>query len=116
MATQSVDAYVESLPEEILDVGRKLRAVIDAGLPTADVVMWHGHPTWMIGKVPVALLKGYTKYVTFGLFNGQRVDDSTSRLHPGAREMAVVKVSRIDDVDDATFATWLHQAQELVET
>ena len=68
----------------------------------------------MIGKTPVALLKAYTTFVTFGLFQGQLVEDPSGRLQPAARRMASVRLRAAADVDEALFAAWIRDAQSQV--
>lgn len=67
----------------------------------------------MIGTTPVAMMKAYPSYVTFGLFRGQKIDDPSGRLESGSREMASVKLRSVDEIDRAVFAAWLAQAQAL---
>lgn len=67
-------------------------------------------PTWKHDSTPVALLKAYASYVTFGLFAGQSVNDPSGRLEPGARQMASVKLRSTADIDEALFTEWLRQA------
>jgi hypothetical protein len=110
MAT--VDDYIDALPEPLRGAAERAREVIDGEL--GDGVIWHGQPVWMITKTPVALLKAYTTYVTFGLFQGQLVADPSGRLAPAARQMATVRLRAAADVDAALFACWLREAVALV--
>lgn len=109
----TIDDYLDTLKEPLRQIGAELRRVIDAGLPRAQALMWHGHPTWKIDGTPIAFLKGYTSYVTFGLFRGQLLSDSSGRLEPGAREMASIKLRSVDELDRLLFIDWLHQARQL---
>lgn len=40
--TTTVDGYLEALSEPMQRIGKELRSLVDAGLPDADGVMWHG--------------------------------------------------------------------------
>ncbi|GAA4571733.1 DUF1801 domain-containing protein [Planotetraspora kaengkrachanensis] len=117
MTTTDVTDYLAGLDGTLREIGEKLRPVIDAGLPGAQGAMWHGHPTWSLGgrpgESPVCLLKAYGKYVTFGLWRGQEIDDPSGRLVAGARQMASVKLHAVADIDPALFADWLGQALAL---
>ena len=113
MVLATVDQYLDSIPEALRPVGAQMRPLIDAGLPKAQGVIWHGQPVWMIGKTPVALLKAYPKYVTFGLFRGQAVNDPSGRLEANSREMASVKLKAEEDIDAPLFEDWLRQVQAL---
>lgn len=112
MPKTTVDDYVTSQPDNLRPVAERLRAVLDTGLTSAEGRMWHGHPVWLIGNTPVAGFKAYTSYVTFMLWNGQRVDDPTGRLRPGSRNLATVKVADPSEVDETAFAAWLKQAED----
>ncbi len=99
------------------EIGEKLRPVIDAALPGVSGAMWHGHPTWSLGdkpgQNPICLLKAYQSSITFGLWRGQELADSSGRLISSARTMASVKLRAVDDIDSALFTDWLRQAYTL---
>jgi hypothetical protein len=107
-----VDDYIAALPEPLRGAAAEARSVIDAEL--GEGVIWHGHPVWMSGTTPVALLKAYTAFVTFGLFQGGLVDDPSGRLVPAARRMASVRLRAAADVDEALFTGWIRDAQSTV--
>ena len=50
--------------------------------------------------------------MTFGLFQGQLLDDPSGRLAPASRQMATVRLRAAADVDDTLFAGWLRAAGE----
>lgn len=114
MSTTTVTEYLAGLDEPLREIAAKLRPVIEAALPGATGVVWHGHPVWgrgdRPGRDPVCLVKAYPSYLTFGLWHGQQVDDPSGRLLPGARSMASVKLRSADEVDQALFGDWLRQA------
>lgn len=116
-ATTTVTDYLSALEEPLRGIGTKAREIIDAALPEAPGAMWHGHPVWSLGGAPgtspVCLLKAYGSYVTFGLWQGQQVEDPSGRLEAGARAMASVKLRTLDDVDAELFTRWLGQARAL---
>jgi hypothetical protein len=114
----TVSDYVDSLPEHQHEITGKLAALIEAALPGTGAI-WHGHPVWSLGpapgKQPVCLIKAHPGHVTFGLWRGQEINDPSSRLSPGTRAMASVKLRDLDDLDDGLFTTWLRQARKLEE-
>jgi hypothetical protein len=112
-ATATIDAYIASLQSPFQEIGERLRRLIDAGLPGSKSSIWHGHPVWKIGKEPVALIKAYPSYVSFGLWKGQSIADASGRLEAGARDMAYAKLRSVFEIDPALIAEWLRQAQEL---
>lgn len=112
---ESVEEYMQSVPANLIDVARELRPLISAGLPTTNETLWHGQPVWMSGKTPVAMLKAYTSYVTFALFQGQTIDDASGRLEAGSQKMASVKLREVSDIDRVLFSGWLSQAEAQVK-
>ncbi|SCG47223.1 DUF1801 domain-containing protein [Micromonospora halophytica] len=110
----TVTEYLDGLDEPLREIGARLRPVIEDALPGATGAMWHGHPVWgrgdRPGRDPVCLVKAYPSYLTFGLWQGQEVDDPSGRLAPGARSMASVKLRTVDEVDPVLFGDWLRQA------
>ena len=113
---ETVDAYYESLESPLKDVAERLGIIIDAAIPGAPHAMWHGSPVWSAGaapgKQPVALIKAYPKYVTFGLWRGREITDSSGRIDTKG-SMASVKYASLDDIDEAQLTDWLHQALAL---
>ncbi|MFF9347201.1 DUF1801 domain-containing protein [Streptomyces sp. NPDC014734] len=113
-----VEEYVAGLAAGPLrDIVEKLLPVIDAALPGANSAVYHQAPTWSIGeapgKGPVCYVRAYSKYVTFGFWRGQELNDSSGRMQPGAREMGQVKLTSVDEIDEQLFTDWLKQAGEL---
>ncbi|MEU0784226.1 DUF1801 domain-containing protein [Streptomyces sp. NPDC006173] len=117
MTASEITSYMDNLDGPLREIAEKVRPVIDCALPEASGALWHGHPTWSLGdrpgRTPVCLLKGYTTYITFGLWRGQDVADPSGRLVAGSRRMASVKLSRVDEVDPALFTEWLRLAVSL---
>ncbi|CAM3762612.1 DUF1801 domain-containing protein [Kibdelosporangium persicum] len=115
--SNQITAYINTLDTPLRETAQALRATIDDALPGAHSAMWHGHPVWGLGdragQTPVALIKAYKSYVTFGLWRGQEITDPSGRLQPGARQMASVKLADIEDIDTHMFTTWLTQARAL---
>lgn len=102
-----VDEYVEALAGALGVIAARARGVIEAALGEGRV--WHGHPVWFAGATPVVLIKAYSSYVTFGLFQGQLIADASGRLEPGAREMASLRLRSVADIDETLFTGWLRQ-------
>ncbi|MEV6795396.1 DUF1801 domain-containing protein [Streptomyces sp. NPDC051320] len=113
----TVDAYLASLDQPLREIAEQAGKVIDAAFDGPRSAMFHGHPVWSMGatpgKQPVALIKAYASYVTFGLWRGQKIDDTSGRLEAGAREMASVKLRSVADIDGPLFSAWIEQAQAL---
>lgn len=108
---QTVAEYLSAQPQPVCDIGHVVAGIVDEELPDAVASLWHGHPTWRIGKAPVAAVRAYTRHVTLALWRGATVEDPSGRL-AGAdgSAPATVKLRNLDDVDPELFASWLRQA------
>lgn len=120
MATfDSVQAYLNALPEPQQQITDKLLPIIEAALPGSGA-LYQGHPVWSVGekpgKSPVCYVKAYSSYVTFGFWKGQMLPDPSGRLDAGARGMAGVKLRSLADIDADLFTDWLHQARAMEAT
>lgn len=113
---ETVEAYYESLESPIRDVAEKLGTVIDSAIPDCNHAMWHGSPVWSFGpapgKQPVALIKAYPKYVTFGLWRGREVDDPGQNIDTKS-SMAGVRFASVEEIDSDQLTAWLQQARDL---
>lgn len=114
---ESVEEYLEDLAEPFRQVGERMRTIIDLALPESPAALWHGAPTWSLGpapgRSPICHLTARPRYLTFGLWHGQDIDDPSGRLEPGARRMASVKLHTMEDVDEVMFDLWLRDARNV---
>lgn len=110
--SNTVQEYVAALPEALREVGEKMVPIIEGVLPGRSAI-WHAHPVWSLGdapgKDPVCLLKGYSSYVTFGVWLGREIDDPSGRMDTSGG-LAHVKLRGVDDIDAELFTDWLTQA------
>ncbi len=105
----TIDGYLETLPDPLQQIGQQLRSLLDEALRGATGSMWHGHPVWKTGPTPVAGFKAYPSYVTLLLWRGQEVSDNSGRLAAGSGTMASVKLRTVNELDPALVADWLRQ-------
>lgn len=110
-STDAVTDYVAALPAPMREVAERLVALVDAELPGAERVFWHGHPVWRLGGEPAVLVKAYSKHVTLGFWRGQRIDSGGALTPGGGGEMASIKV--IGEIDREQAAGWLRQTAAL---
>ncbi|WP_433249098.1 DUF1801 domain-containing protein [Streptosporangium sp. CA-135522] len=110
----SVQDYLNALPEPQQRITDELLPIIEAALPGTGA-LYQGHPVWSAGekpgKSPVCYVKAYPSYVTFGFWKGQMLSDPSGRLDAGAREMAGIKLRSLADIDAGLFTDWLRQAR-----
>jgi hypothetical protein len=111
---ETVDAYLSAVPGHLGPIAESMHKTISAALPDAEAKLWHAAPTWLLHSNPVCYLKAYGTAVTFGLFRGDAVRDSSGRLLLNGRGMGQVKLTDPSDVDSQLFTDWLHQARQAV--
>ena len=109
----TIDEYIAALPAELGEVAAAARRVIDARLDGAESAIKWAHPTWSLGKRPICYLKGASKHVTFGFWQGASIDDPSGRVETSGEVMAHVKLREPADVDGQLLSDWLRQAREL---
>lgn len=110
----TIREYIDSMDQSLQPLGDKLTNVLDDSLSKATGTIWHGHPVWMTGKMPIAGFKAHASHVTFMVWKGQLITDRSGSLQPaGSSGMASLKLADADQVEPNIFANWLHQAQAL---
>jgi len=111
---ETVEQYISAQPQPLCDIGHALAGLIAGELPDADATLWHGHPTWKLGRAPVCLVKAYTRHLTLGFWRGSAITDVSGRLVPsGAQAMATVKLRAVEEIDTDQFSDWIRQANAL---
>ncbi len=111
---ETLEQYISARPQPLCDIGHALAGLIAEALPDADATLWHGHPTWKLGRAPVCLVKAYTRHLTLGFWRGTGITDASGRLVPGgAQTMAAVKLRAVEEIDAEQFGDWMRQAGAL---
>jgi hypothetical protein len=116
MPAPTIDAYTAALSPPLRDVATTLRTLLDREIGANLGTVWHGHPVWKDGTRPVAGFKAYSAHITFMIWAGTTVTDSTKRLQLSSSGMGSIKLRAPADVDATTFAGWLRQACGARET
>ncbi|EWC60511.1 hypothetical protein UO65_4179 [Actinokineospora spheciospongiae] len=109
----TVDEYTAALAEPLREIVEGMRPVLSGALPEATEGLFHGAPTWSVGKARVCFVKAHGSHVAFALWRGQDVEDASGRLEAMSNRMAQVRLRSASDIDPAVFAGWLRQALAL---
>lgn len=113
MAAGSVDEYLANIDERLRAVAEEVRRIILDELTDSDEAIMWSQPTYRVAGKHVAYLKATKKHVSFGLTQGRQLDDPEGRLEGSGQQMAHVKLTTLDDIDEQRFRTWLRQAADL---
>ncbi|HEX2028065.1 MAG TPA: DUF1801 domain-containing protein [Nitriliruptorales bacterium] len=116
MAADSVDEYIAGIDESLRPVAEEVRRIIVDELPDSDEAIKWSQPTYRVAGKHVAYLKATKKHLSFGLTQGRQLDDPDGRLQGGGQQMAHVKLTTLDDIDEDQFRDWLRQAAELARS
>jgi hypothetical protein len=113
VAAGSVDEYIADIDESLRPVAEEVRRIILDELPDSDEAIKWSQPTYRVAGKHVAYLTATKKHVSFGLTQGRELDDPGGRLEGGGQQMAHIKLTTLDDIDEEQFRDWLRQAAEL---
>lgn len=110
----TVAEYLAGLPEHQRALASELVTLLDTGLPETTGQLWHGHPVWLAEKQPIAGFKGFPRYLTFMLWQGQKINDDSGLLTPsGSAQMAVLKLSGLEELNSELLSSWISQIARL---
>lgn len=113
MAASSVDEYIANADPGLRPLAEEVRRIILDELPeTEEAIKW-SQPTYRVAGKHVAYIKATKKHVSFGLTQGRKLADPQGRLEGGGQEMAHVKLTSPDDIDEQRFRAWLREAAGL---
>lgn len=107
--TDPIGEYGRSQPAAFRSMCETLRGLIDAGLPKATSMLWHGSPVWFIGENPVVGYTATTKKVNLLFWNGQAFGEA--KLRPvGKARAAQAEFADASEIEAKTVRRWLKQA------
>lgn len=112
-AAASIQPYVAALPVVAQAQFRAVAAALSAGLPDAQVKVWHGAPVWFVAGQPCVGLSHGKRGIQLLFWSGQLFDEPQLRAS-GKFKAAEFLFAPGQEVDEATLARWLHKATTLV--
>jgi hypothetical protein len=113
VAVTSVDDYIANIDPGLRPVAEEVRRIILDELPDSEEAIKWSQPTYRVAGKHVAYLKATKKHVSFGLTQGRQLDDPQGRLEGGGQQMAHVKLTGLDEIDEDLFRGWLREAAKL---
>lgn len=113
MAGASVDDYIANVEAGLRPVAEEVRRIILDELPDGEEAIKWSQPTYRVAGKHVAYIKGTKKHVTFGLTEGRQLSDPAGRLEGGGQQMAHMKLTSLDDIDEEQFRAWLREAAQV---
>lgn len=111
----SVDEYVADISDELRPIAETVRRIITDELPDADEAIKWSRPTYQVGSQHVCYVTAAKNHVTLGFTQGRSLTDPDGLLEGEGTQMAHIKLTRLDDVDEDQLRSWLRQARRLAE-
>lgn len=112
MAEKTVDAYIAGLEGWKAEVASKVRQIVLEAAPDAvESIKW-AQPVYETNG-PFSYMKAFKNSVNFGFWRGVELEDPTGLLQGTGEKMRHVKLTGIDDVDEAALAGFVRQAVQL---
>lgn len=108
-----VTAYHASLSAEDRRLCERLYALLEKGLPEAEIKVWHAHPVWFLDGNPVA---GYSKQkagIRLMFWSGADFGDERLRIGTGKFRDASFFYQSDDDIHDKDLLEWSAKARDI---
>ena len=112
MAEKTVDAYIAGLEGWKAEVASRVRQIVLEAAPDAvESIKW-AQPVYETDG-PFCYMKAFKNSVNFGFWRGVELEDAEGLLQGTGEKMRHVKLTGIDDVDEAALAGFVRQAVQL---
>jgi hypothetical protein len=112
MAKKSFDDYIQGLGSWKAQIVSKVRLIILKAAPQAKESIKWSQPVYE-SNGPICYIKAFKNNVNFGFWRGVDIEDTTGLLKGTGKKMRHVKLTKIDDIDEETFVSYVHQAVKL---
>ena len=102
------DRYIAEQPADKATLLEKLRALVNKGVPDADVSIKWGVPFYQRNGKNVCSLAAFKDFVGINFFASPSVlVDPKKKLEGGGKTMRMLKVRSASDIDSASIVRWL---------
>ena len=102
------DRYMAEQPADKAALLEKLRALVNQGVPDADVSIKWGVPFYTLNGKMVCSLAAFKEHVGINFFASPTVlVDPKKKLEGGGKTMRMLKVRTASDIDSTSILRWL---------
>jgi hypothetical protein len=112
MATESVEEYIEGLPEWQATIAIELRKIVRNAAPEAEERFKWSQPVYE-QEGPFCYFKGFKNSVNFGFWRGVDLEDPKKLLIGSGEKMRHVKITKPEEIDRGAFTNYVKQAVQL---
>lgn len=111
---QTIDEYIAARSDEVQVVLKRLRALVNETMPTAEERMKWGAPTYINSNGhPVVYLYGGKDHANLGFVEGVRLNDPENVLKGSGQNGRHVKVFPGEDMPTEIFAALITQCEAI---
>lgn len=110
--SSDVDQYLAGAGDELRPVAQRLRAIITDELPAADEAVLWSRPTYKLNGKHVCYFTVSAGHVTLGFTHGRYLSDPHGALGGEGTQMAHIKLTASEDIDEGQLRGWLQQARQ----
>ena len=106
--TSPDDRYFAEQSAEKAALLQKLRALVNKGVPDADVTIKWGVPFYQLNGKSICSLASFKEFVGINFFAPpSALADPKKKLEGGGKTMRMLKVRSASDIDSASILRWL---------
>jgi hypothetical protein len=106
--TSPDDRYFAEQSAEKAALLQKLRALVNKGVPDADVTIKWGVPFYQLNGKSICSLASFKEFVGINFFAPpSALADPKKKLEGGGKTMRMLKVRSATDIDSASILRWL---------
>ena len=112
MVAKTVDGYIAGLEGWQAEVVSRVRDIVREAAPEAKESIKWAQPVYETDG-PFAYMKAFKHSVNFGFWRGVELEDPKGLLAGTGEKMRHVKLTGVEDIDEAAFAEFVRQAVAL---
>lgn len=105
---EQVTKYILEAPEEQTRIMEKIRELIHKEVPEVVENFKWSRPVFST-ETDFAYFKTTKAYLTFGIFQFDKIKDHSQLLEGTGKDMRHIKIKKLEDLQPEVIKTWLHQ-------
>lgn len=109
---EKITKYILETPEEQQKIMETLRMLILSENPSVTENFKWGRPVFAT-DMDVAYFKATKSYLTFGIFNYEKIKDHVHLLEGTGKNMRHIKIKKYEDLQPEVIKTWIRKITTL---
>ena len=105
---EQVTSYITEAPDEQRKIMESIRAIIHSEVSSVKENFKWSRPVFSTDR-DFAYFKTAKSYLTFGIFNFDKIKDNQNLLEGTGKDMRHIKIKRHDDLQPEIIKNWIQQ-------